>query len=141
MNIGIDVNNLVLILAIVVAILSSIVFLAIFYIKIRRNNPERFNLVINGGKRIDFDLIQSCIIKALILGVSIFAAINTTYYGVTEIWLLPYSYDLGRIGLVVGGILFIFFSIKEVYNFMKDKEAEGIVTPKKANSRGAKKGK
>jgi H+/Cl- antiporter ClcA len=128
---GFDINTLILVLAIVAAFVSALAFLLIFYIKLKKSNPNRFYSTVK-GKRFDFDLIQDCIIKSIILGVSVFASINTIYYGITEIWLLPYSYDLARIGLIIGGILFIFFSVKEVYNFMKDKEEEFIVTPKKA---------
>lgn len=122
------------ILIVLLPVISIIIFPIIFYLQVKKHNPNRFYIFYQSGPRLDFDLIQDIIVKSLLLGGSFFVFSNIIIYGVTGSWLLPYSYEASRVGLVIGGLLFIMSVIKGLYNFTKDKIEEGIVSTKKSDT-------
>ncbi len=126
------------ILIVLLTVISIIIFPTIFYWQVKKHNPKRFYIFYQSGPRLDFDLIQDIIVKSLLLGGSVFVFSNIIIYGITGSWLLPYSYEASRVGLVIGGLLFIISVIKGLYNYTKDKIEEGMVSTKKSDTVVAK---
>ncbi len=120
------------ILIIVLPILSAVIYPLFFYWQIKKNNPDRFYVQYPSGPRLDFDLIQDVIGRTLLLAGSIFVFSNIIIYGITGDWLLSYSYEVSRGGVVLGGIFFILFILKGLYHFTKDKSDEVVVSAKKS---------
>lgn len=103
------------------SILSSLVYLIFCGIKIKANPKICKITIYPGGERFDIEFIRDILIRASFLGGSFFIFINIIYYGITGVWILPYSFELSRVVLFIGGIFYIFFIIKGSYDFIVDR--------------------